>query len=422
MTAFWLAAAVLTLLAVAIVLLPLRASKNNTSVSQTDLNTTLYKDRLAEIEKEDQQGLADDSEVLVSELQHNLLDDIPADKPKQSLKLSTWVVLPGVFFVVASSIGLYMKLGSSEQVQDWQAIVQNMPELSNKVLLGQGGEVSEQDLADFALGLRTKLHQDPSDTRGWFLLAKVGQALNRLDIMTDAAEQAYQREPNSTNNITIYAQALFYSGEPAQQARAERLLVLALQQNPSELELWSLYAFMALEQQQFQLAIDRWSRMLGLVEKGSERELMLQQSIDFAKGQLAQTAPPKDATTEAPQAPSEERVASEPGYNIRVSIKEGLSVPDSSFLFVYAKAVNGPPMPLAAKKIAHPQFPVTVNLSDNDSMMEGLKLSQQGDFYITARLSYDNNVQTTDGDWEGKSAPVSQEGEDVITLLIDTQL
>ncbi|MEE1672793.1 c-type cytochrome biogenesis protein CcmI [Agarivorans aestuarii] len=422
MTVFWLAAAVLTVLAVAVVVWPLWRQRDSRSVTQTELNKTLYKDRLIEIEQENAQGLAEDSSVLVSELQHNLLDDIPEETNTKHSSISPWVALPGVVFVVAISIGMYFKLGSAEKVQDWQAVVQKMPELSNKVLLGQGGEVSEQDLSDFALGLRTKLHQDPSDTRGWFLLAKVGQALNRLDIMTDAAEQAYMRDSSSANIIAVYAQSLFYSGEPSEQARAERLLVLALQQDSSHLELWSLYAFMALEQQQFQLAIDRWQRMLSLVDADSERYQMLQQSIEFAEGQIAQQQAPAIEPAPVEEAVVANNPASGPSYSITVDVKDGLEVPGSSFLFVFAKSVNGPPMPLAAKKVAHPRFPVTVNLSDSDSMMEGLKLSQQGDFYITARLSYDNNVQTIEGDWEGRSSAISQGTEQAISLLIDTPL
>ncbi|WP_163131606.1 c-type cytochrome biogenesis protein CcmI [Agarivorans sp. Alg241-V36] len=422
MTVFWLAAAVLTALAVAVVVWPLWRQRDSRSVTQTELNKTLYKDRLIEIEQENAQGLAEDSSVLVSELQHNLLDDIPEETNTKHSSISPWVALPGVVFVVAISIGMYLKLGSAEKVQDWQAIVQKMPELSNKVLLGQGGEVSEQDLSDFALGLRTKLHQDPSDTRGWFLLAKVGQALNRLDIMTDAAEQAYMRDSSSANIIAVYAQSLFYSGEPSEQARAERLLVLALQQDSSQLELWSLYAFMALEQQQFQLAIDRWQQMLSLVDADSERYQMLQQSIEFAEGQIAQQQAPAIEPAPVEDTVVANNPASGPSYSITVDVKDGLEVPGSSFLFVFAKSVNGPPMPLAAKKVAHPRFPLTVNLSDSDSMMEGLKLSQQGDFYITARLSYDNNVQTIEGDWEGRSSAISQGTGQVISLLIDTPL
>ncbi|WP_427983058.1 c-type cytochrome biogenesis protein CcmI [Agarivorans sp.] len=414
MTVFWLAALVLTVLALAALVMPFVRQRHGRSITQTELNKTLYKDRLQEIEQEDQQGLADDSQLLVSELQHNLLDDIPEQDSKQQQAVSVWLVLPGIAAVIVLSMVLYFKLGSADKVQDWQKVVENMPELSNRILLGEGGDVSEQDLQDFALGLRTKLYNDPSDTRGWFLLAKVGQALNRLDIMTDAAEQAYMRDPASASIIAVYAQSLFYSGDASQQAKAERILVLALQQDSSQLELWSLYAFMALEQQQFQLAIDRWQRMLSLVDADSERHQMLQQSIAFAQAQLAQHAQQQEQVSEAP--------ATGPSYQITVDVQEGVEVPDSSFLFVFAKAVNGPPMPLAAKKIAHPRFPLTLTLSDSDSMMEGLKLSQQGAFYITARLSYDNNAQTTDGDWQGESDPISSEQQETIQLHIDTRL
>ncbi|WP_432462954.1 c-type cytochrome biogenesis protein CcmI [Agarivorans sp. QJM3NY_33] len=419
MIVFWLAVVALTLLALAAVVLPLWLRRQQASLTQTDLNKALYKDRLLEIEQENQQGLADDREQLVTELQHNLLDDIPESSLKAETRYSAWVLLVSLVFVATVPVGLYYYLGSAKQVQHWQSIIQQMPELSNKVLLAQGGPVSEQELTDFALGLRTKLYQDPNDSRGWFLLAKVGQAMNRLDVMTDAAEKAYALDADSPNVLVVYLQSLFYSGDAMAKARAERLLVAALQKMPNQLELWSLYSFLAVEQQQYSLAIERWQKMLSLVDSGSERAQMLNKNIQFAQAQIAQQS---QAQAQQQSSLSTETPTSEPNYSVTVNLQDGLVAPESSFLFVFAKAVNGPPMPLAAKRIAHPKFPLTVTLSDKDSMMEGLKLSQQAEFYITARLSYDNNAQTTTGDWEGKSSTISQGSDLPISLLINTPL
>lgn len=44
-------------------------------------------------------------------------------------------------------------------------------------------------------------------------------------------------------------------------------------------------------------------------------------------------------------------------------------------VFIFARAVNGPPAPLAAKRVTVAELPVTVELGDADAMMPQLKLS-----------------------------------------------
>ncbi|WP_026972648.1 c-type cytochrome biogenesis protein CcmI [Aliagarivorans marinus] len=417
MMVFWIVSIALLVLSGLVLLLPL-FKRQEKGISQTKLNQSLYKNRLDELSKEDDQGLADDSQQLVSELQYNLLDDVVDEPESAHRNVNVWQLVPGLAFLVVASVGLYFYLGAKEQVTHWQAVQQRLPELSERILGGQS-EVSDQELQDFALALRSKLQAEGDDPRGWFILAKVGQALNRLDIMTDASEKAHRLQPNDPSIIAVYAQSLLFSGDPNDRARAERMLVLALRENTQSLELWSMYAFLALEQQDYASAIGRWEQMLGLLEPGSPRAEVLQQSIEFAQAQLGASG---QGASEQAQVAAAPVASAGPSYTITVDVDQGLSVPSSSFLFVYAKAVNGPPMPIAARKVAAPVFPVTVTLSDSDSMMEGLKLSQQGDFFITARLSYDDNVQTTSGDWEGTSDPVAQGEATPIRLTIDQLL
>ena len=73
---------------------------------------------------------------------------------------------------------------------------------------------------------------------------------------------------------------------------------------------------------------------------------------------------------------------------------------NSSTLFIFAKAHNGPPMPLAVNKLKQFEFPITVTLDDSMAMMPNLKLSNFEQVEITARVSQDDAVTVQTGDLE----------------------
>jgi hypothetical protein len=73
---------------------------------------------------------------------------------------------------------------------------------------------------------------------------------------------------------------------------------------------------------------------------------------------------------------------------------------------VFAVIPNGPPMPIAVKRIPGPQFPLTLSLGDGDAMMEGSKLAAYPQLQFKARLSRGGNVMNKEGAFEGVSAPI----------------
>jgi cytochrome c-type biogenesis protein CcmH len=78
-------------------------------------------------------------------------------------------------------------------------------------------------------------------------------------------------------------------------------------------------------------------------------------------------------------------------------------------LFVVARQPNGPPMPVAAKRLPVATFPVTVELSDNDSPMPTMKLSQTGAVEVIARISRTGAANRAMGDLE--SSPLTAQSK-----------
>ena len=89
-------------------------------------------------------------------------------------------------------------------------------------------------------------------------------------------------------------------------------------------------------------------------------------------------------------------------------------------LFVFAREVSGPPMPVAIVRATKKDLPFTFRLDDSTSPMPSRKLSGAGTVVIVARLSKSGQAMPQSGDLEGTSQPVNS-GLDGITVVIDRE-
>lgn len=404
MTAFWIVIAGLLVLVSLALVVPLWRGEGKQSISRSALNKQLYRQRLLEIGEEREQGvLAEESDSLV-ELQRSLLDDIPdVEQTARSGKSLIWI--PGVLVLLVVSLGLYYKLGSWQEVSRWQDASSRLGELSNRILVERDAQVTEQDLLDFTLALRTRLKDEPNDYRGWLLLGRLALDGNDPEMAREALERAYTLAPQKSLVAVPYAQALMMTGDEAQ---ADALLQAAIAQDPDNIEARSVYAFMALQKEDFQTALARWQAMLPLMEKGTPRYVMVERSMEYARAQLKQRGieVTNSGAAKAGAVEGQPLAVKEGGFPIHVTLAAGIQMPEDAHLFVFAVVPNGPPMPIAVKRIAGPTLPVTLSLGDGDAMMEGSKLAAYPELQFKARLSRGGNVMNKEGAFEGVSVPV----------------
>ena len=94
------------------------------------------------------------------------------------------------------------------------------------------------------------------------------------------------------------------------------------------------------------------------------------------------------------------------------------AVPAGSTLFIYARAVQGPRMPLAVLRLPVGSWPVTFKLDDALAMSPELRLSQFKEVVVQARISRSGEAFPQAGDWVGQSAPLKP-GSQGVSLVID---
>ncbi|OOF27953.1 c-type cytochrome biogenesis protein CcmI [Salinivibrio proteolyticus] len=389
MMEFWSATLVLFILGAVMFLWPLWQKKDHDHQASRDaLNKAFYFDRVNEIKAESAEGLIENEQDLTQDLQQSLLDDIPEkEKARQArhLRLSPMQWIPGLIVLAVVSFGLYGVKGSANQVADWQATAENLPALSKK-LLNNDQPMSQQEMQDLTLALRTRLQYEPDDSTGWLLLGRIGLANRDRETAKGAMEKAYALSPSRPEIQIGLAQALLFAGSEVDSGRAETLLRSVVSEDPFNLQAMSLLAYQAFEQRRFNDAIATWKAMKTLIGPDDPRNETLDQSI--ARAQLALNA------------------AQGAAVEVKVSLGEDVTLPDNGVLIVSAHESAQAPMPLAAKRLPLSKFPVTVRLSDIDSLNPNRALSSPEMLVIKARIDVDGNVATKDGDWVGSSQPV----------------
>ncbi|MDC5803587.1 c-type cytochrome biogenesis protein CcmI [Vibrio europaeus] len=404
MTLFWIASVILVVVSVLLIALPfIKKKTNNDEELRDELNKAFYKDRLEELEEETDEGLVEDQQELIEDLKQSLLDDIPTQaQQKQESSISTMAVLvPSALLVVGLSYGLYFKFGASEDVQKWQEVSANLPALSKKLMSPEGAALSEDEMQDLTLALRTRLHYQPDDSTGWLLLGRIALANRDVGTAVGAMKKAYNLESDNPDVMLGYAQALMLSQDDTDQDKARRLLGQLVQQDYVDLRVFSLLAFDAYERKDYPAAVRYWSIMQQMIGPQDSRYEMLSRSIENAQKQMGQ------------------QVGTGKTVSVSITLSDAVKADPNASLIVSVHTADGSPMPVAAARYPLGTFPRTVVLDDGNSMIEDRKLSSLESLMVRVRIDSDGNVATKLGDWFGESEAV-RIGEPV-EVMIDSQ-
>ncbi|MFS1441561.1 MULTISPECIES: c-type cytochrome biogenesis protein CcmI [unclassified Vibrio] len=392
MTLFWISTIILSLAAIFLIVLPFINKKaNNDEMLRDELNKAFYKDRLVELEVEAEEGLVDNQQELIADLKQSLLDDVPAQEEMKKTQISTvGVVVPSIILVVVVTYGMYFKFGALDKVQHWQEVSSNLPELSKKLMSSEGGALTDDELEDLTLALRTRLHYQPKDSTGWLLLGRIALANRDAETAKDSMERAYKLEPKNEDVQLGFAQALMLSPDEADQNQARLILSRLIQNDYVDLRVFSLLAFDAFERQDYPGAVKYWSIMQQMIGPQDSRYEMLSRSIESAQKKMGDNMGVDQGKTVA----------------VTLDLSADVNADPNSVLIVSVHRADGSPMPIAAARYPLGTFPRTVVLDDGNSMLEGQELSSLETLMVRARLDTDRNVSTREGDWYGESEVV----------------
>lgn len=311
--------------------------------------------------------------------------------------------------VVVLTLGIYAVTGQYQQLAQWQQAQELLPSLGERALLGQGEQLSEQELTLFALGLRTKLANSGDDAVAWFVLGRIwlsqGQVLESLE----AFERALKLTPERSNVLLSYAQALLVEGSEESIQKAAQSLGQVLSKEPQNLDALSMLALIAGERGDITEARAAWELVAQLLPADDPRR----QSVLEQLAKLPAATPVDTAVSAA---------AASAGPVVRVALTlsaETAKAHAGQTLFVFARAAQGRPLPVAVKKltVAAPGV-INVELTDNEAMQAGWNLSAAGAVIIGARISQSGSATPDPADLQVKSAPLEPAAGQQVTVAL----
>jgi cytochrome c-type biogenesis protein CcmH len=395
---FWLAAGLLALVAMAFLLIPLlRGRRAQAEEDRTALNVALYQERLAELDAQHAAGTLDDAQLQAgrAEAARELLADTEGEGERRS-RLGRAAPLLAAVLLPLLGLGLYLHWGASE-----------------KLALSRELAEPPHSMAEMTERLEKAVQAQPDSAEGWYFLGRTYMTQERFEDAAKAFERAANLSGRQSEVLGQWAQALYFANGKKMAGAAQALADEALKQNPEEVTTLGLMGIAAFEDQRYADAAGYWQRLVAALPADDPSRAAIQSGIERARQHLAERG---EKLPEAPAAAATAGVTLKVRVDLSDAVK-GQVKPDDS-VFVFARAVNGPPMPLAVKRLKVADLPDEVSLSDADAMMPQLKLSAFPQVELVARVSRAGNAIS--GEWIGRSQPLSTAGAGDQAVTIDS--
>lgn len=409
MTTFWILAAGLMFLVVALLAVPLlRGGRRSGEITadQRAQDIAIARERLEELRRAHQAGeLSDEAyEDARAEIEVELLEDTEGGAVRPYTSSGRWLLPVLVLGLPALAVGLYLKLGTPS------AIVGQAP---TPAAAPRGAH----DLESLVAKLAERMRRQPDDPRGWLLLGRSYMTLGRYPEAVQAFRKLRALVGDRPGVLVPLADALAMTRGGRLDGEPFTLLQKAYAQAPNDPTALWLLGMAWMQRGDATRALEFWYRLRPKLAGDPRDAAELGQLIARAEARLKAEGKPLPKVPEAalaasekgtPSGESKDKGASGGAVRVHVELDPALAdaVSPGDTLFVYAKAWQGPPMPLAVYRGKASSLPLEVTLDDSMAMMPAMRISRFDALRIEARISHSGNAIAQPGDLIASAGPV----------------
>ena len=381
MTLFWVLGALLAAAALALAARPLWRRGAGAGRSREAMNAAIYRDQLRELDADLAAGLLAraDYDQARQEIERRVLEDFSI-KEEKSAAGGHRSVAYAVLAVPLVALGIYFLVGTPSGI-------------------GPQEEVTQRQVEDMVERLAARLKANPDDVEGWKMLGRSYGVLGRFSDSVQAYAKAATLAPRDADILVDLADVFAMANGQRLDGEPEKLLQRALELDPKNLKGLALAGTAAFKRGDFGGAAALWERMLPLVEADSEDARIIRSNVAEARAK-GKAGPPK-------------RLAG----TVTLSPKlKGKAAPDD-VVFIFARAAEGPAVPLAVLKHKVSDLPLSFSLDDSMAMAPGMTLSAFPRVIVSARVSKSGGAAPQPGDLQGASAAVANDAAGVKVLI-----
>ncbi|QTN23155.1 tetratricopeptide repeat protein [Rhizobacter sp. AJA081-3] len=270
---------------------------------------------------------------------------------------------------------------------------------------GAGHGSAAAQIEDMVAKLEQRMKTQPDDAEGWSMLGRSYSALGRYPEAVTAFKRVSTLKPKDAQALADQADAVAMAagrklaGEPAQ------LIARALELDPKNLKALALAGTIAFDASDFPKAAQLWSAAVAVAEPGSELERNLQSGVAEARSRAG--LPPAAAAASGPVATSAAATAASLAGQVDIAAALKAKASPEDTLFVFARAVEGPRVPLAILRKQVKDLPLTFTLDDSMAMNPAMRLSTATQVIVGARISKSGNAIAQPGDLQGFTKAVA---------------
>jgi cytochrome c-type biogenesis protein CcmH len=376
MSLFIVIAVLLIGVAVLMVSWPVLRAKKTLATEEANTNLVILQEQLKSLERELQEGQINQEqfEFQKSEIEKRTVDEV-LQAPQTSAKTQTYDKKLAYVFVLGmplAIVGLYFLLG-------------------NPAALDVAKDPQAKQVEEMVSQLESKLKKDPNNPSGWMFLGRSYAVMNRIPEAKAAYQKAIALDPQNADLLADLADLVAFQNKDIN-AEAMGYIEQALKISPKNVKALALRGSAYFDQKKYPLAIKDWN--LAIQSLGPQDQA-------FASGLKASIADAEQQMKIAKSGKAISTVGKVSG-TVVVAPANAKQVSPTDIVFIYARAQNGPRMPVAIMRFNANELPRSFELNDTQAMSPEMSLSKFKEFTVIARISKSGNAMPQPGDLIGQ--------------------
>jgi cytochrome c-type biogenesis protein CcmH len=312
-----------------------------------------------------------------------------------------------------------------------------MHAVSDETFVADQQTERQPSVEDMATKLEAHIEKNGGTAEEWAMLGRAHKYLGQNELAANAFAVSLEKNPDNAQLMLERAEMLALNNDRSFTDEATQLVEKAYELEPDNANVLWFAGVSAYQAGKYQQAIDRLLQLLpsaqgeeevmrsiiGIVSKSREKLIAAGEDVPELETLLAikensvALAPAVEAG-ESTAEPASTSLSLRVMVDINAEARGNFAADD--LVFVYAKAKQGPRMPLAAQRITLADLPATVVLDDSMAMVAGMNLSAFDDLVISARVTKSGAAIAQSGDYVGSVDVKSKTATEEIDVVIDT--
>ena len=429
-TTFWLLAFGLCIIATAFILLPGFFLRRKQGVIDAEdrlgLNVSIYEERAAEYQRSLEQEEINRTEFdqLILELKKNLLRESEAQT-----EVTGSLIMGRLPAALAVLVPVFALLAYSDYGLSWGSI----DDLDLAQELKSANPHDAEAMRGSILMLAESLKSQPDNNDGWFLLARSYLNAKMYEKAAETFQYLLGKFPDDYQLLSYYTEAVYWADERQMTDRVKQAIEKTLALNPHEINTLEIKGMALFQAGDLQASLEVFRKAIASGPEPARAEQInaaisrIEEEL-VSQGITPTVQPKRPVQIAAAQMPVENPGStSEPAsgrqLHVMVEVADSVDMASNTPVFVFARAVNGPPMPLAVKRMTREALPALIVLDESMAMMPGMGMANFDQVQVVARISSSGIANVSPDDYEALSSSIDLTKKNpVITLRIEKRV